>query len=467
MNIIYTDFSLDFTINRSLYSIPIKQNDTGARVLRISLTHNGTPVALSSGSGDSALLYASIGSVATAIGTLLTIIDNKIIIPITSELSAISGIEHCEVRVYNTHGCIHTARFNLDVGKASADSSMPSVIATADIVEAVDEFPETLAAYIKNSADAMNYSTVTYTQTVDASTASLAANPPTIVISATDFDPTKDGLYCWKNGTEFIMREKYSFDTTSVAGGVVVTFSSPIHFDIGDTFVGKIYKNAVSGSGGGGGSGQLANNLSPIAVTNGGGVVPVTFSNNYSTFEICVAYTFNGSPTYSAGAALCGGSEYTNCPTMEIVTDNGGSMFYGFCSRNGSGWDHIGYANISSYITADTTGYFRIKYDGSAVTLSHSTDGINFTPVDSFSATGAPNVSGVLEIGHCGGSSGDHWFNTAGTINFADCYVMLDDELVWGNNALVSPRGSCVVTCSGATYNAMQTHSDKILYVIT
>lgn len=297
----------------------------------------------------------------------------------------------------------------------------------------------------------------TVTETLTA-TSTLILSTPAWCLFPSGFNPTENVLVVRKNG-DLIPLSQYTLNTTNTT----VTFDSSVTFTVGDVVDFVICKQSASGSG----SGQLANNLSPIAVTNGGGVVPVTFSNNYSTFEICVAYTFNGSPTYSAGAALCGGTSYTNCPTMEIVTDNGGSMFYGFCSRNGSGWDHIGYANISSYITADTSGYFRIKYDGSAVTLSHSTDGINFTTIDSFSATGAPNVSGVLEIGHCGGSSGDHWFNTAGTINFADCYVMLDDELVWGNNALVSPRGSCVVTCSGATYNAMQTHSDKILYVIT
>lgn len=138
MELVYTDITLDFCENNSMITVPIKQGDNGLRAIRITLKNNGNPVTFSTAQNDTAALFASVGDVATALGTPCYITDNKVVIPVFAALSSIAGTEHCEVRLYNSAGnMIHTARFDLHVGKSAADSSMPTVIVTADIVNRV------------------------------------------------------------------------------------------------------------------------------------------------------------------------------------------------------------------------------------------------------------------------------------------------------------------------------------------
>lgn len=144
MDIIATPLSLDFNTNDSLKTVCIQQGDNGGRVINVKLYNGGERVSISSGSGDSALLLASINGIVTALGTPLSITNNMVNIPITSALSSIAGREHCEIRLYTTNGTVHTAEFDLLVGKAAADSSMPHVIETADIIDDINDIQNAL-----------------------------------------------------------------------------------------------------------------------------------------------------------------------------------------------------------------------------------------------------------------------------------------------------------------------------------
>lgn len=141
MDRIINEITLDFTQNISLASVNIKQGDDGGRLIRVYLKNNGVSVPVSTANGDTATLYASVNGMITADGTAVIINDttNTVDILITSTLSAAAGREHCEIRITSGTGKIHTARFTILVGAASASADMPEVIKTADIIGRVGD----------------------------------------------------------------------------------------------------------------------------------------------------------------------------------------------------------------------------------------------------------------------------------------------------------------------------------------
>ncbi len=141
MDRIINEITLDFTQNISLASVNIKQGDDGGRLIRVYLKNNGLSVPVSTANGDTATLYASVNGMITADGTAAIINDttNTVDILITSTLSAAAGREYCEIRITSGTGKIHTARFTILVGAASASADMPEVVKTADILDLLDE----------------------------------------------------------------------------------------------------------------------------------------------------------------------------------------------------------------------------------------------------------------------------------------------------------------------------------------
>lgn len=147
MNTIVHEIALDFTDNVSRRTINVKQGDDGGRLVRVYLKSNGVDVPVSTASGDTASLYASIHGMITALGAPAIINDSThtVDIPISSTLSAAPGREHCELRLKTGTGYVHTARFDLLVGAASASADMPEVIKTADILDLLDEAESRIA----------------------------------------------------------------------------------------------------------------------------------------------------------------------------------------------------------------------------------------------------------------------------------------------------------------------------------
>lgn len=141
MNTIIHEIALDFTDNISRRTINVKQGDDGGRLVRVYLKSNGVDVPVSTANGDTASLYASIHGMITALGAPAIINDttHTVDIPISSTLSAAPGREHCELRLKTGTGYVHTARFDLLVGAASASADMPEVVKTADILDLLDE----------------------------------------------------------------------------------------------------------------------------------------------------------------------------------------------------------------------------------------------------------------------------------------------------------------------------------------
>lgn len=243
MNTIYTNLTLDFSMNKSLQTVPIKQYDAGGRVLRVALTDNGQELTLSS--ENTVLLYASVGNTVTALAKPLGKSDNKILIPITSELTAIAGVEHCEIRVYNNSGFLHTAQFNLHVGKASADTTMPQVIVTADIVDQISDIDVQTGTYIRNMIELEHFrdTRILVSAAAESSTSSLMGNPPVITVANSQYNPIRDWLFMFKNNHVFVMENAYSIDTTTIVDGVRIVFdNTKMSFEIGDTLDVLIFK---------------------------------------------------------------------------------------------------------------------------------------------------------------------------------------------------------------------------------
>lgn len=150
MNIISQKITLDFSQSDSYKTLHVKQYDKASRNIIISLTNNGIPVPLSS--SDTAKLYASTNGVATATGTTCTIdvIDNTITVPITENLTELSGVERCEVEITRTasnNSLIHTANFNLLVGACAVNADTPGYLPSTSILEQI--------AQLRNDLDAL------------------------------------------------------------------------------------------------------------------------------------------------------------------------------------------------------------------------------------------------------------------------------------------------------------------------
>lgn len=117
MNLITTQVDLDFIFNDSRKAIPIVQGDDGGRQLAVNLYNNGTYVDVSALT-DTVTLSAEVNGVRTVLRKELDIstvtgLGTRIVIPITADLSRLSGVEHCVLRISSSNGIVHAAAFDL------------------------------------------------------------------------------------------------------------------------------------------------------------------------------------------------------------------------------------------------------------------------------------------------------------------------------------------------------------------
>lgn len=156
---IYHDITLDFAENDSLITVPIVQGDDEGRVIRIKFKNGGVDVPIGSTQGDAASLYASVRGTVTAMGTYCEIVDadHAVLIPITSTLSALAGVEHCEIRITSANGTIHSAEFDILVQALAATPDMPYVVETADIVKDVSDVKAALGGLSLRRMTATSY----------------------------------------------------------------------------------------------------------------------------------------------------------------------------------------------------------------------------------------------------------------------------------------------------------------------
>lgn len=117
MNLITTQIDLDFAFNDSRKAIPIVQGDDGGRVLIVNLYNNGTYVEVDPET-DTITLSAEVDGIRTVLRKEINIenatgVGTRAVIPITSDLSRLSGVEHCVLRISSSNGIVHAAAFDL------------------------------------------------------------------------------------------------------------------------------------------------------------------------------------------------------------------------------------------------------------------------------------------------------------------------------------------------------------------
>ena len=117
MDVIYTYLDLDFSENYSTKSIPIIQGDDGGRIIVINLYNRGDPVSVSA-ENDTITINAEVSGTRTVLRKSVSIetvqgVGARAVIPVTSDLSAVSGIEHCVLRISSSNGIVHAAAFDL------------------------------------------------------------------------------------------------------------------------------------------------------------------------------------------------------------------------------------------------------------------------------------------------------------------------------------------------------------------
>lgn len=249
MDTIYQDLTLDFMDNRSLRTVKLKQNENGARKIRAALTFNGVPIMLA---GSESVTYsASVEGVSVAAETACTISNNNIIIPVSSQLTVLSGKGYCDVKISFNGNAIYTATFLLDIERAVVSSSTPEIVPTSDfIAELKEETQTTMANYIRNMLSAVypEYTQLRYTENIDNESSTMYGDNPYYVISADVFDTEADGLLIWKNGSYMMPPAQYSFEEIT-GNNIKISFHmGGSSFEIGDIVYFTIYKKPASGS---------------------------------------------------------------------------------------------------------------------------------------------------------------------------------------------------------------------------
>lgn len=131
--------TIDLAQNKVLDRINIKQYENGSRAIYINLTYNGEEIELGtglrsddanyplSGQTHAAFVNASVNGVITAYEIPCSISDNKVVVPVNSALSMLSGPEKCEIKILqiNNPRVGYSATFEINVEKSVIDLNAP------------------------------------------------------------------------------------------------------------------------------------------------------------------------------------------------------------------------------------------------------------------------------------------------------------------------------------------------------
>lgn len=117
MNLITTQIDLDFAFNDSRKAIPIVQGDDGGRIIVINLYNRGDPVSVNA-ENDTITISAEVDGTRTVTRKSVNIetvegAGTRAVIPVTADLSRLSGVEHCVIRISSSNGIVHAAAFDL------------------------------------------------------------------------------------------------------------------------------------------------------------------------------------------------------------------------------------------------------------------------------------------------------------------------------------------------------------------
>ena len=440
MQKIYTDLALDFQSGKSLVAAHVTQGDkSGGRVLRLALYNGGQRVTLDSES-DTVTLMASVDGMITEAGQSCLIVDNTVRVDILAGLTYVSGIEHCTVRVESTNGRVHTALFDLIVEESPVSPDMPSVVATADIVDEVNSLAEDVANFSTNALSFTKNYLISSWATINPDFTITSMGSTTVYdddgyyckIPKSSFDPTQNGIMIWAN-IYLILDGKYTFDTQSDADYVIINFSEDMHTLI-ETYSMKVDILLYEKPPDSGGETAVINGYLPSQRVY---TTPVRFSGaNLTSYEICVCFKATVMPTASRPNTFFGSAvNFCRAPSAEI---NNNGIWHGF-AYSGTSW---GYDQLTAWadcpVTLDgTMQWIKVAWDSTEQkqVLSHSTDGVTYTEISSFSTPStAFTPSGDGDYIVLGGvaNNGSHSFQTGNDINIFNSYIKMNGMLVFG-----------------------------------
>ncbi|MCD8308598.1 MAG: phage baseplate upper protein [Clostridia bacterium] len=245
MDKIYCDLSLDFSDNRTLQTVRLKQYDKYGKRIRIKLYDNGEPVAISA-DDTTVSLYASVNKTILAAENTddcgITETDDGyglIYISVGEYLTSIAGTVKCDVRVTSeVNGRVHTATFYLSVEPSAVTTDMSTAANTSNIFDVIDsemstaatELQESLSKYILYAINGLNpnYEYSYFTTTVS-DTSTLAETPSYYSLSLTEeeFVVGTDGLIITVNdvviSTSYFTITRYDEETVRVTNRLSVS----------------------------------------------------------------------------------------------------------------------------------------------------------------------------------------------------------------------------------------------------
>lgn len=262
-------------------------------------------------------------------------------------------------------------------------------------------------------------------------TVTLDTTSITCTVAKTDFDPEVDGVMIWQENY-LVVSNLYDFDTTTDPDNVIISFSENMRtlFETSASIEIVIYEKPPDS----GGETAVVNGYLPAqrAFTT-----PVRFSGaGLTSYEICVCFRATVMPTASRPNTFFGASGYFfNAPSCEI---NNQGIWHGFAySGNGWGYDVLTSWNNCPIALDGTMQWIKVTWDSTSCkqTLLHSTDGLTYTEISSFSTPStAYTPSGDGDYIVLGGvaNNGSHSFQEGNDINIFNSYIKMNGTLVFG-----------------------------------
>lgn len=188
MNLITTQIDLDFAFNDSRKAIPIVQGDDGGRIIVINLYNRGDPVSVNA-ENDTITISAEVDGTRTVTRKSVNIetvegAGTRAVIPVTADLSRLSGVEHCVIRISSSNGIVHAAAFDLIVLKNPLYTNSAAATSSDNVSVPGVDF-KTTASILDDLRIADSYSFAVQ------NTATLEQDPPYVMVPA----PVSEGSY--------------------------------------------------------------------------------------------------------------------------------------------------------------------------------------------------------------------------------------------------------------------------------
>ena len=242
MNTIIHDLTLDFSENRSLKVVKLKQNDNALTHIRLTLTHNGSLIQLDTNE-EEAYVSVSVSGVAVVVNDSCSIVGDKIEFDVTEQMTTLAGEGIADVKVSKDGFNIYTATFRLLIEPSAVNTDTPEILSTTDFVENFAEQTQLdWTAYIISAFNAMypDYTESVITQTVEEGS-SFTSDTPFEILATDDFTKESDGLFITQNG-KLMLRNYYTFDSTHPGATWIFFDKTKVSFAIGDIIQFRIYK---------------------------------------------------------------------------------------------------------------------------------------------------------------------------------------------------------------------------------